>query len=94
MNKDLKQQAIHMWQERKHKKGWQTLVRMLALCVVFCTTYVLVLPAITMQSQPICGLDDHIHSEECWSRPQMALQNCGIEEVTTVLHQHSDLCKN
>ena len=94
MNKDLKQQAIHMRQEKKHRKGWQTLVRMLVLCVVFCTTYVLVLPAITMQSEPICGLDDHIHSEECWSRPQTALQNCGIEEGTTVLHQHSDICKN
>ena len=69
-------------------------MRMLALCVVFCTTYMLVLPAITMQSEPICGLNDHIHSEECWSRPRTALQNCGIGEGLTVLHQHSGLCKN
>ena len=35
MNKDLQQQAMRMRKEKKQRKGWQTLVRMLVLCVVF-----------------------------------------------------------
>ena len=94
MNKDLQQQVISMKQSRRHRKHWQTLVRVLALCVVFCTTYVLVLPAITMQQEPICGLTDHVHSAECWSQPAVALEGCGIPEGAVVVHQHSDLCRN
>ena len=65
MNKDLKQQAIHMRQEKKHRKGWQTLVRMLVLCVVFCTTYAMILPAITLE-QNSCGLTEHTHTDACY----------------------------
>lgn len=94
MKKDLQQQAVHMKQNRKYKKGWQVFVRMLALCVVFCTTYVLVLPAITMQETPICGIEGHVHSQECWSQPKAAFQNCGIPDGAVVLHQHTELCRD
>ena len=92
MKKDLQQQAVHMRENRKHRKGWQAFVRALALCVVFCTTYVLVLPAITLQEEPICGLTAHVHSSDCWSQPEAALQNCGIPTEALVLHKHSELC--
>lgn len=92
MNQDLQQQAIHMKHVRKRRKHWQTFVRLLVLCVVFCTTYVLVLPAITMQQEPICGLADHVHSPECWNQPQAVPENCGIPEGAVVVHQHSGLC--
>ena len=39
----------------RNKQQWQTLVRVLAVCVVFFTTYLLVMPAITMEGDPICG---------------------------------------
>lgn len=94
MKKDLQQQAIHMKQNRKYRKGWQAFVRMLALCVVFCTTYVLVLPAITMQEEPICGSEAHVHSQECWTQPRTELQNCGIPDGAVVLHQHTELCRD
>ena len=93
MEKDLQQQAIRMKQYRKHRKHWQMLVRTLALCVVFCTTYVLVLPAITMQQDPICGLADHVHSNQCWSHPGAALQNCGIPFYFFLLNLHSTSLK-
>ena len=94
MNPDLQEQATHMKQIRKRRKGWRAFVQMLALCVVFCTTYVLVLPAITLQQKPICGLTDHVHSPECRSQPEAVLQNCGIPEGALVVHQHSSLCRN
>ena len=94
MKKDLQQQVTHMKQSKKHRKGWQAFVRMLALCVVFCTTYVLVLPAITMQREPICGVAEHTHSEECWSQSSAELRGCGIPEGVVILHQHNELCRN
>ena len=94
MNQELHQKALAMKKNRVHKKQWQMLLRALALCVVFCTTYLLVLPAITMQSQPICGLEGHVHSAECWSQPETVFENCGIPAGVTVVHQHSELCKN
>ena len=36
MKKDLQQQAARMKENRKHRKGWQAVVRMLALCVDHC----------------------------------------------------------
>ena len=94
MDRVLQEQAMQMKQNRKHRKGWQAFVRMLALCVVFCTTYVLVLPAITLQHEPICGMQEHVHTEQCRSRPAAAFQNCGIPAEAFVIHQHGELCRN
>ena len=94
MDKELHRQAHDLNVNRKHRKSWQTFVKMLALCVVFCTSYVLVLPAITPQQQPICGQEGHVHSTECYSQPQAILENCAIPAEALVLHQHSGLCFN
>ena len=92
MKKDLLRRASDMIRERKHREGWQILIRTLALCVVFCTTYVLVLPAITFQGEPICGYVEHVHTEQCSTAPRAELVNCGIPEGARVLHLHSELC--
>ena len=39
----------------------------LAAVVVFCTTYALILPAITLEGEG-CGLEEHIHDESCYSQ--------------------------
>ncbi len=57
---------------KKHKL-WQRIVSVLACIVVFCTTYALILPAITMEtsSDPnavFCGIEAHTHSEECYDQ--------------------------
>lgn len=92
MKKDLLLQASNMNRDRKHRKGWQVLVRTLALCVVFCTTYLLVLPALTIQKDPICGFVEHTHTAECGAHSLPELANCGIPEGTLALHRHSELC--
>ena len=38
----------------------------LAAVVVFCTTYALILPAITMAQQTYCGMEEHRHGDECY----------------------------
>lgn len=92
MKNVLLQRAVKLNKNRRLRKGWQIVVRTLAAGVVFCTTYVLILPAITMQEAPICGYDEHIHSDACYVQPQAKLTNCGIGADAVVIHQHSDLC--
>ena len=50
----------------RHRRIWLKIVGVLACAVVFCTTYVLILPAITME-KTVCGLEEHIHTDECYS---------------------------
>ena len=92
MKKELLQQATNLAENRKRKKGWQRFVQMLALCVVFCTTYLLILPAITIQEKPICGHAEHTHTDQCSMTPRAELVNCGIPEGTLALHRHEALC--
>ena len=94
MRKDMLQQATKLNQKRKRRKGWKSLVRTLALGVVFCTTYVLILPAITMQEEAVCGYEAHTHAQECYSQPKAQFLGCGIPAEAIVVHQHSDLCRN
>lgn len=94
MKKDLLRRAINMNRNRKYRKGWQTVVRTLAAGVVFCTTYVLILPAITMQENPVCGFEAHEHTDACYSQPQAELTGCNLAADAVIVHQHGDLCRN
>ena len=55
-------------QRRQRKKQNRRMYVMTALiCLIaFCTTYALILPAITMQGEIWCGKDDHAHEESCY----------------------------
>jgi len=94
MKSVLLQNAIKLDKKRKIKNVWGTLVRIAALGVVFCTTYILILPAITSQSAPVCGYEEHIHSEECWMLPAAELTGCDLPENVFIVHQHAGLCFN
>ena len=45
-------------------RRWQKVVLALSCVVVFCTTYVLIMPAITMSEDTFCGIEEHVHSVE------------------------------
>lgn len=94
MKNVLLQKAGKLYKNRKLRKGWQTVVRTLAAGVVFCTTYVLILPAITMEEVPACGFEEHVHSEACYAQPQAELTACGLAADAVVVHQHSELCSD
>lgn len=57
---------------QKRRKIWHKVVSFMAAVVVFCTTYALILPAITLEKQLICTIDDieHVHDETCYSSSQ------------------------
>ncbi len=77
------------------RRLWQRLVVAMACIVVFCTTYALILPAITMTS-PRCGLEEHAHSAECWQQePSERSLACSVMgEAAVFAHVHNELCYN
>lgn len=60
------QEAEQLYAHRRRHR-WQVVVSCLASIVVFVTTYLLILPAITMESIPYCGYEEHIHTDSCYS---------------------------
>ena len=50
---------------RRHRI-WIRIVSVMACVVIFCTTYALILPAVTLEQQPLCGLTEHHHIELCF----------------------------
>lgn len=76
----------------RHRRNriWKKLVTALGCLVVFCTTYALILPAITMERETVCGLSEHVHTDSCYSRQRGALI-CTLAESEG--HTHTDACK-
>ena len=72
---------------RPRRRGiWKRFVSTLAVITVFCTVYALVLPAITLADEPICGQQAHEHTEDCY-RSEYLVANCAAAN-----HVHSESC--
>lgn len=94
MKNVLLQNAVKLNKNRKRRKLWQRVLQTMAFGVVFCTTYVLILPAITLEEEPVCGCEAHIHSDACYAQPRAELSQCDLPADAIVIHQHSDLCRD
>lgn len=81
--------------QRRHKR-WQKAVSAMAAVVVFCTTYALILPAITLSNDPICGKEEHVHTEECYAtelRYPQSTMDCTLDSGDApVIHTHDKYC--
>lgn len=85
--------AAHYQKNHRKNRIWKTAVMVLSSVVVFCTTYALILPAITMNRETICGIEEHIHTEECYQEQETVPQTvlvCSPEHVQ--LHTHTETC--
>ncbi len=69
-----------------HKKRLRQFAFMMACIVVFCTTYALLLPAVTLEKTAECGLEEHQHEDSCYEDQLV----CGQEESGE--HRHSNIC--
>lgn len=94
MKNVLLQQAIKLTKQYRRRKHWQQFVRITAAAVVFVTTYALVLPAITMEKETLCGQQEHTHTEECYTDKTVWLMHCTLkaDKDIVVLHTHQDHC--
>ena len=92
MRNVLLQAAMKLNRNRKRRKSWQRVVQTLTMVVVFCTTYALILPAITMQAEPICGMEAHEHTEACYTLQSTTEFVCDVPADVKIVHQHGDHC--
>jgi len=62
----------------------------MACIVVFCTTYALILPAITLEKGAVCGMNEHIHTASCYTQVTSVPKTvpaCPLE-----VHAHTEDC--
>lgn len=76
--------------KRRFQKRWQKVTMVLASVVVFCTTYALILPAITMEKG--CQLSEHTHSDSCYTQVVSKIQK--TPSCTLELHEHDESCRD
>lgn len=65
----------------------------LSCIVVFCTTYALILPAVTLSTDTFCGKEAHTHDAECYREHDKSKPLCGLEEGEgSEGHTHTEDC--
>lgn len=75
----------------RHKQLWYKIVTFMASVVVFCTTYALILPAITMERD--CQLPEHTHTEQCYTQVLVITSKTPICTVSSSgSHLHTADC--
>lgn len=57
-----------MIRREKRRKVWKRVLSGMMCLVVFVTTYALILPAITKETNTFCGIEEHTHSEACYEK--------------------------
>ena len=78
--------------QHSRRRVWKRIVGVLACVVVFVTTYALILPAITMEPEPVCGLQEHTHDESCYTL-EPAVYEAQLSCLTAaMLHRHTYDC--
>lgn len=102
MNRKLVELAEKYVAQRKRRMRLLKTVTALALVVAICTSYVLMMPGLTMAAETYCGLEEHTHTADCYVDELTCL--ISEREATTVFtdimrcsfepHHHSSDCYN
>ena len=91
MRYDALRNAEKYTKVHKRKRLRHRVVTVLAGVVVFCTTYALILPAITLEKQ--CDIPEHTHTDACYAQVtsvEKRVPMCSAE--TLEIHQHTADC--
>ena len=93
MMQETKRMDAKVYRRRhQRKKAWKNFVRIMACVVVFCTTYALILPAITQEKETFCGMEAHTHEDACYAETVSMVCDPKAETELPVLHTHDALC--
>ena len=90
VNEAIIEQIVKANKKHTLRGIWRRIVTGLACIVVFCTVYALILPAITMKTEVFCGVEEHIHTNDCFRQIQSGEPTCGIAEE--MAHVHGESC--
>lgn len=66
----------------RNRRTWRKIVQFMACIVVFVTTYVLILPAVTAEKEYFCGFDAHEHTAECYIQETEETLICSLGEIS------------
>lgn len=82
MDNQIRRLQRRMLSTVRGSKKWRRIVSTLSCVVVFCTTYALILPAITATKPTYCGLEEHTHTSECG----VSVLTCTLPEEANHVH--------
>jgi hypothetical protein len=83
MGKEQILKFAEMFRYSRYRRYLQKLARALACIVVFCTTYALILPAITVEKEYFCGYEEHFHTDFCYVEEIAQTQNDNYRYLST-----------
>ena len=87
---DLPQGEKYIRSHRFHK-CWHKVLMVLGSVVVFCTTYALILPAITMERG--CQIPEHTHTDACYTQVSSVCKMVPVCTPETLeIHHHTADC--
>lgn len=91
MKYDVLRDAEKYTKVHKRKRLRHRVVTVLAGVVVFCTTYALILPAITLEKQ--CGIPEHTHTDACYAQVTSVEKRVPVCSAETLkIHRHTADC--
>ena len=95
MREHAVEEAAKLLAGDRRRRIWKKIVGILACVVVFCTTYALILPVITLEKTPSCGKTEHTHTEACYTPVSHAAETVPICTPESLgLHAHTAGCYN
>ena len=92
MQKIIQPEADVFLAKKRRRRRWAKVVSVLGCLVVFCTTYALILPAITAE-KTVCGFEEHTHTDECYApltEEAQTVLSCTYESLG--VHSHTETC--
>lgn len=91
MKYDVLRDAEKYTKVHKRKRLRHRVVTVLAGVVVFCTTYALILPAITLEKQ--CDIPEHTHTDACYAQVTSVEKRVPACSAKTLeIHRHTADC--
>jgi len=88
----LRKQIRSIMKDHKKRQMWYRIVTTLAVVVVFVTTYMLILPAITMENKAECGITEHKHDANCYSSHYEKEKELACTTDSLGVHKHTNAC--
>ena len=91
MRNDVLRDAEKYTKVHKRKRLRHRVVTVLAGVVVFCTTYALILPAITLEKH--CDIPEHTHTDACYAQVTSVEKRVPVCSAETLkIHRHTADC--
>ncbi|MBQ7849356.1 MAG: hypothetical protein IJ343_06490 [Clostridia bacterium] len=101
MREEILQRAEEYLARRRHRMRMLRAFTAMALVVAIMTSYVLMLPGLTLQAEAYCGFEEHIHDANCYTLELICEEEerAPSETIVKLLqcsfkpHVHTDLCR-